>query len=44
VVVASARNMAGGASPPMMCVTTGRLEEKIHVQVQALASGAGKKN
>ena len=39
VVVASARNMSGGASPPMMCVTTGGLEEKINLQVQALVAG-----
>ena len=39
VVVASARNMTGGASPPMMCVTSGRLEEKINLQVQALMTG-----
>ena len=38
VVVASARNMTGGASPPMLCVSTGRLEEKINLQVQALAT------
>jgi len=39
VVVASARNMTGGASPPIMCATSGRLEEKINLQVQALAAG-----
>ena len=38
VVVASARNMTGGASPPMMCTTSGRLEEKINLQVQAQAA------
>lgn len=44
VVVASARNMTGGASPPMMCVTTGGLEERINMQVVAIASGdTGKK-
>jgi hypothetical protein len=44
VVVASARNMTGGASPPMMCVTTGGLEERINMQVAAIASGdSGKK-
>jgi hypothetical protein len=30
--------MTGGASPQMMCVSTGRLEEKINLQVQALAT------
>lgn len=39
VVVASARNMTGGSSPPMMCATSGRLEEKINLRVQAVASG-----
>jgi len=44
VVVASARNMTGGASPPMMCTSSGRLEEKINLQVQASAAAAVKKN
>jgi hypothetical protein len=44
VVVATARNMTGGASPPMMCVTTGGLEERINMHVLAFASGdSGKK-
>ncbi len=44
VVVASARNMTGGASPAMLCVTTGGLEERINMQVAAIASGdSGKK-
>lgn len=47
VVVASARNMAGGASPPMLCVSSGLLEDKINTRVIAMALGdtakAGKK-
>jgi hypothetical protein len=38
VVVASARNMAGGSSAPMMCTTSGQLEEAINLKVQALAN------
>ena len=37
LVVASARNMAGGASPPMMCSTSGQLEEAINSKVKSLA-------
>lgn len=44
VVVASARNMTGGSSSPMMCTSSGRLEEKINLQVQAQAAAAVKQN
>lgn len=37
VVVASARNMAGGSSAPMMCTSSGQLEEAINSKVQSLA-------
>jgi hypothetical protein len=37
IVVASARNMAGGSSAPMICSTSGQLEEAINLKVQSLA-------
>ena len=37
LVVASARNMAGGSSAPMLCTTSGQLEEAINLKVQSLA-------
>ena len=38
VVVASARNMAGGSSAPILCSTSGQLEEAINLKVQGLAN------
>jgi len=38
IVVATARNLAQGSATPMMCATTGQLEEHINLKVQALFS------
>jgi len=39
ITVASARNMAEGSANPMMCASSGRLEEVINQKVLALATG-----
>ncbi len=40
LVVASARNMAGGSSAPILCSTSGQLEEAINLKVKSLADAS----
>ena len=39
ITVASARNMAEGSATPMMCATSGQLEDVINQKVLAFATG-----